>query len=569
MLSEFLTTHRETIIANSRGKVASRAAPRATPIELEAGVPLFLDQLVATLRIQESTGAAHSDHQIGLSAARHGNVLHKIGFTELRNLLSNSMLAFEVLKGGSVGVGVGVGVGGSTGTVLGRNLTRMRDLIDCSLAEERLKAGIKKRERVPLAEFIEEVEVAATIEAKARGLQLTVTPVPQGVSVEVDRQTLAAAVANLLQNAFKFTRPAGHVLVRTHADADRVFIAIEDECGGLAGRPEDLFALFEQRSKDRSGLGLGLGIARQGVSANGGEIKARNIAGRGCIFTVDLPRLPLDAAGTVDAAEANALTSRRGHGGNPPMQGDRPPVLHPQEGPNAPPPGGPAPAVFGGAVGALALLAGARVLVVEDDDDARELICALVKRAGATVMCVESVAQAMEGVYRLFDPDVVVTDFSMPDADGFDLIREFRKSPSTRAVAVPILFLSGHSEDNWHARALEAGAADVLTKPFDPALLIAWIAGRTCTWPKRPRLDSRPHTQPVLTGAPPRGYTTGAIAPADRVRFSRRRSRTDSAPVRSRVRSAAAPVPRQGRRPDSRSPCTPPAASSPTPPRDN
>src|SRR6266849_3529790 len=207
MLSEFLTTHRETIIANSRGKVASRAAPRATPIELEAGVPLFLDQLVATLRIQESTGAAHSDHQIGLSAARHGNVLHKIGFTELRNLLSNSMLAFEVLKGGSVGVGVGVGVGGSTGTVLGRNLTRMRDLIDCSLAEVRLKAGIKKRERVPLAEFIEEVEVAATIEAKARGLQLTVTPVPQGVSVEVDRQTLAAAVANLLQNAFKFTRP--------------------------------------------------------------------------------------------------------------------------------------------------------------------------------------------------------------------------------------------------------------------------------------------------------------------------------------------------------------------------
>ena len=69
-----------------------------------------------------------------------------------------------------------------------------------------------RRERVLLADFIEEVEVAATIEAKARGLQLTVTPVPQDASVEVDRQILAAAVANLLQNAFKFTRPAGHVL---------------------------------------------------------------------------------------------------------------------------------------------------------------------------------------------------------------------------------------------------------------------------------------------------------------------------------------------------------------------
>ena len=150
---------------------------------------------------------------------------------------------------------------------------------------------------------MEEVEVAATIEAKARGLQLTVTPVPAGVTVEIDRQILAAAVANLLQNAFKFTRPAGHVLVRTHADADRAFIAIEDECGGLAGTPEDLFELFEQRNKDRSGLGLGLAIAREGVNANGGAITVRNIPGRGCIFTVELPRLRLDTVGKADAAE--------------------------------------------------------------------------------------------------------------------------------------------------------------------------------------------------------------------------------------------------------------------------
>jgi CheY-like chemotaxis protein len=90
-------------------------------------------------------------------------------------------------------------------------------------------------------------------------------------------------------------------------------------------------------------------------------------------------------------------------------------------------------------------------------------------------MCVASVAQATE-VYRSFDPDVVLTDFSMPGADGFDLIREFRKAPSTRAVAVPILVLSGHSEDDWHAHALAAGAAGVLIKPFDPAVLITWIA---------------------------------------------------------------------------------------------
>jgi signal transduction histidine kinase len=76
-----------------------------------------------------------------------------------------------------------------------------------------------------------------------------------------------------------------------------VSIAIEDECGGLAGEPEDLFAAFEQRNKDRTGLGLGLGIARPGVSANGGEISVRNIAGRGCVFTVILPRLAAAPAG--------------------------------------------------------------------------------------------------------------------------------------------------------------------------------------------------------------------------------------------------------------------------------
>ena len=157
------------------------------------------------------------------------------------------------------------------------------------------------------------------------------------------------------------------------------------------------------------------------------------------------------------------------------MQGDHAAVLDPQRGPNALLPEGPAPAGLRRPAADRARLAGARVLVVEDDDDSRDLICALIERAGAMVMGVASVAQATE-VYRSFDPDVVLTDFSMPGADGFDLIREFRKAPSTRAVAVPILVLSGHSEDNWHAHALAAGAAGVLIKPFDPAVLITWIA---------------------------------------------------------------------------------------------
>jgi len=126
--------------------------------------------------------------------------------------------------------------------------------------------------------------------------------------------------------------------------------------------------------------------------------------------------------------------------------------------------------------GARAGLAGARVLIVEDDQDCRELIRIFLERAGATVMSVDSVAAAMDCVYRSFDPDVVLTDYSMPVANGLELIRQFRRAPSRRAIAVPILVISGHSEENWRARSLAAGAADLLTKPFDPAVLVTRIA---------------------------------------------------------------------------------------------
>jgi sigma-B regulation protein RsbU (phosphoserine phosphatase) len=126
--------------------------------------------------------------------------------------------------------------------------------------------------------------------------------------------------------------------------------------------------------------------------------------------------------------------------------------------------------------GARVGLAGARILVVEDDRECRELMRTFLERAGATVFGVDSVAAAMDCVYRSFDPDVVLTDYSMPVASGLDLIRRFRSVPSSRAIAVPILVICGHSEENWRERSLAAGAADLLTKPFDPAVLITRIA---------------------------------------------------------------------------------------------
>jgi signal transduction histidine kinase len=215
---------------------------------------------------------------------------------ELRNLMNTAMMAFEVLKTGNVGVA------GSTGTVLHRSLMASRALITRSLAEVRLTQGIQNREQFLMAGFIDEIASASTLEANARGVRLTVTPVEDGVAIEADRQVLAAVVGNLLQNAFKFTRPRTTVTLRVGASAERVLIEIQDECGGLpSGDVNELFRPFEQRGADRSGMGLGLAFSRWGAEANDGRIYARNLPGRGCVFTVDLPRLPVPAVAVVQS----------------------------------------------------------------------------------------------------------------------------------------------------------------------------------------------------------------------------------------------------------------------------
>jgi signal transduction histidine kinase len=135
------------------------------------------------------------------------------------------------------------------------------------------------------------------MEAKSRGVVFVVEPVDETLSIEADRQLVFSAITNLLQNAFKFTAKAGRVSLRARAAAERVVIDIEDECGGLPhGDTEALFRPFEQRSADRSGVGLGLSISRRAVEANGGKLSVKNLPGKGCVFTIDLPVGPAHAA---------------------------------------------------------------------------------------------------------------------------------------------------------------------------------------------------------------------------------------------------------------------------------
>jgi signal transduction histidine kinase len=206
---------------------------------------------------------------------------------ELRNLLNTAMLAYDAIKGGHGAVA------GATGAVLDRSFGALRDLIDRALADVRLTSGLDAvHELTPLDIILEEVRVAAQLDAAARNLMFAMSVEP-GLSVATDRQMLSSALANLLQNAFKFSRTGGHVSVTARVVAGHVLIEVADQCGGLPpGRAEDLFHPFTQRSENRSGLGLGLSISRRAIEANGGTLTVRDIPGTGCVFTIKLP-LPL------------------------------------------------------------------------------------------------------------------------------------------------------------------------------------------------------------------------------------------------------------------------------------
>ncbi len=353
-LYEFIDTNKAEILALARAKVASRQWPTVSADELESGLPLFLTQLAETLRLKV-TSEPFSPTAIGISAGKHGSELRAKGFTvaqvvhdygdicqaitesavsktvaisagdfqtlnlcldnaiagavteysrqreealgdgeaerlgylthELRNLLSTAMLSFAAVKSGRVAVA------GSTGAIVERSLTGMRDLLDTTISELRLSAGTQELKTISVARLMRDVQGAASLQAAQREVDLSFAPIPSDVMVRVDPQLFSSALFNLLQNAFKYSIPHGRVAVRGVCAKGRLSIEVEDECGGLPeGNAEAFFTPFgARRGKDRTGLGLGLNVSRKAVKTFGGDILVRNLPGKGCIFTIELP----------------------------------------------------------------------------------------------------------------------------------------------------------------------------------------------------------------------------------------------------------------------------------------
>jgi len=139
--------------------------------------------------------------------------------------------------------------------------------------------------------LLEEIEIAATMQAKARGIQLAIEPTDAGTAVSADAQILTSIVTNLVQNACKFTPANGRVTLRALVTGDRVVIEVQDECGGLPpGKAESLFDAYAQHGSDRTGLGLGLAICLKGARAIDGDLQVRDLPGTGCIFRLELRR---------------------------------------------------------------------------------------------------------------------------------------------------------------------------------------------------------------------------------------------------------------------------------------
>lgn len=378
MMHNFLANNHDELIARCKDKVAQRPRREATKEQLANGIPLFLNQLIKTLKAEDVddsaaslriSGTAGGDgvvlSELGVSASAHGKQLLVLGYTvdqvvhdygdlcqaitdmaferdapfavdefrtlnrcldnaiadavtefsyqrdialdrvksaavnarlgflvhELRNGLNTAVLAVSAIDLGNLPMS------GATGAVLKRSLASLTGLVNKSLEEVRLDTAVTvEHPTFSTASFISDAKNSAALTASAKGCKFTVSAVDPLLGLKGNRDLLLGVLANLLHNAFKFTHMHTEVTLKAYAVGNRVHIDVGDSCGGLPkGNLERLFAPFTQLSDNKTGLGLGLSIARENVEADDGQLTVRDLPGKGCIFTVNMPRFSVEA----------------------------------------------------------------------------------------------------------------------------------------------------------------------------------------------------------------------------------------------------------------------------------
>jgi CheY-like chemotaxis protein len=336
--------------------------------------------------------------------------------------------------------------------IIERNARVQTQLIDDLLDMSRIISGKIRLDvqRVDLQIVVEAAIEALLPAAQAKDIHIEkALDLPHAGCVTGDPGRLQQIVWNLLSNAVKFTPRGGFVAVSLRRGESRVEIVVSDTGQGI--KPEFLPSVFDRfrqadasTTRQHAGLGLGLAIVRHLTELHGGKARVHSDGdGRGATFTIELPvqtphALPDSEVG-LDDKSAGALLA--------------------------------------GAVGALAgpKLLGVRVLVVDDEHDARVLVKRLLEECDATVVTADSVVEGLAAIAR-DTPHVLISDIGMPGQDGYDLVRLVRAMTHDHAAKLPAVALTAFARSEDRTRAMMAGFDMHVAKPVEPAELLAVVA---------------------------------------------------------------------------------------------
>ncbi|MDD5198607.1 MAG: PAS domain S-box protein [Terrimicrobiaceae bacterium] len=319
----------------------------------------------------------------------------------------------------------------------------IEDLLDMSrIISGKVRLDVQQQIDLPaiLNDSIDTVRASA--EAKGVRLQAVVDPFAGPISGDPNR--LQQIFWNVLNNAIKFTPKGGRVHILLERVNSHVEISVLDTGEGIA--PEFLpyvFDRFQQAdastTRRHGGLGLGLAIVKQLVELHGGSVRVKSGGiGQGAAFVIQLPLVAVQPEPEKDRLHPRAVRRETE----------------------------PLPAVS---------LANVRVLVVDDETDARELMKRLLEMAGATVSTAGSAAEAMESILKS-KPDVLVCDIGMPKEDGYSLIRRIRELEKSGGNVLPAVALTAYARSEDRTKAIQLGFQNHLAKPVEPDELLAVVS---------------------------------------------------------------------------------------------
>jgi PAS domain S-box-containing protein len=342
--------------------------------------------------------------------------------------------------------------------IIERNARAQARLVDDVLDASRIISGKLSLALGPtnVAAMVRAAADAVAPAAEAKHLALTIDIDDESLSIMADADRVQQMMWNLLSNAVKFTPKDGAVVVRSHLEGSDVWISVEDTGEGIGAQAlpfvfDPFWQADASTTRRHGGLGLGLAIVKQLVTAHGGTIQATSPGEhRGATFTVRLPARGVTPAVASTSARAAAKMMVDGRAIGPP---------------EAP----------------IPRLDGLRLLVVDDEEDARALVADVLREQGAEVHAAASADEAL----ALFDrvrPDVLVSDIGMPDVDGYSFIRQIRSRAAERGGRTPAVAVTAYARSEDAQRAFAAGYQSHVAKPVEPAqlaIVIANLGGRS------------------------------------------------------------------------------------------